>query len=67
MNTVEINDLEYRVDDLIGSVERLRNENQSLRHKLTSTTRECSRLRELNKKAAIHIRRIITQLKDELS
>ncbi len=67
MSIVELNNLEFQVDALIANLENLQRENQTLRGQLASTSRERTRLKEKNQKAAIKIKRIISQLKDEIS
>ncbi|MCH9745064.1 MAG: hypothetical protein K0U29_09065 [Gammaproteobacteria bacterium] len=66
MNTAELNNLEFQIESLIQTLQRLRTDNQALKHKLANSTRERSRLQELNIKSAGKIKQIITQLKDEL-
>lgn len=67
MSIVELNNLEFQVDALITNLEKLQRENQALRGQLASTNRERTRLKEKNQKAATKIKRIISQLKDEIS
>lgn len=67
MTTIELSGLEYQVDHLLRSVERLKAENHSLRQKLSRTTRERSELLEKNRKAALKTKKIITQLKEQMS
>ena len=66
MNTAELNNLEFQIESLIQGLQRLKMENQALKHKLAGSTRERSRLQELNLKSAVKIKQIIKQLKDEL-
>lgn len=67
MSIVELNNLEFQVDTLIKNLETLQAENQSLKSQLAISNRDKARLKERNDRAAIKIKRIITQLKDELS
>lgn len=67
MSIVELNNLEFQVDALISNLEKLQRENQALRGQLASSNRERTRLKEKNHKAATKIKRIITQLKEELA
>lgn len=67
MSIVELNNLEFQVDALLSNLEKLQRENQALRSQLATTNRERTRLKEKNVRAATKIKRIITQLKEELS
>lgn len=67
MKILEFNDLELQVDQLIRALERLKTENMSLHNKLTGCARERARLQEKNRKAAIKIKQVINQLKENLS
>ncbi|WP_423063092.1 TIGR02449 family protein [Candidiatus Paracoxiella cheracis] len=67
MTTLELSGLEYQVDHLLRSLERLKAENISLRQKLSSSIRERSELLEKNRKAADKIKKIISQLKEQMS
>ena len=67
MSIVELNNLEFQVDTLISSLEKLQIENQTLRGHLASMNRDRSRLRDKNQRAATKIKRIIAQLKEEVS
>ena len=66
MNTAELNDLELEVDSLIENLNRLKRENQTLRSQMAVSAQERSTLQTKNKDAATKIRRIISQLKEEL-
>lgn len=66
MNTIEISDLELQIDNLIRAMERMKTENQSLRHKLSNSSQERARLQDKNKRASIQIKQVIRQLKEEL-
>ena len=65
-NTIEISGLEYQVDYLLRSLERLQVENASLRQKLTSHNRERSLLATKTQQTAEKIKKIISQLKEDL-
>lgn len=67
MTTLELSGLEYQVDHLLRYLERLKAENNSLRQKLSSSIRERSKLLEKNRKAAVKIKKVITQLKEQMS
>jgi uncharacterized protein (TIGR02449 family) len=67
MSIVELNNLEFQVDTLLANLENLQKENQALRGQLANNNRERTRLKEKNQRAATKIKRIITQLKDEIS
>lgn len=67
MTTLEISGLEYQIDRLLRSLESLKAENHSLRQKLSSSIRERSELIEKNRKAAAKIKKIISQLKEQMS
>lgn len=67
MSIVELNNLEFQVDTLIKNLETLQVENQSLKSQLAISNRDRTRLKERNDRAATKIKRIISQLKDELS
>lgn len=67
MSIVELNNLEFQVDTLLSNLEKLQSENQQLRSQLANSNRERGRLKEKNQKAATKIKRIISQLKEELA
>ena len=67
MSIVELNNLEFQVDALLSNLEKLQHENQALRSQLATSNRERTRLKEKNLRAATKIKRIITQLKEELA
>ncbi len=66
METAQLSDLERQVDHLILAVDRLKNENHSLRQKLAGSIRERTRLQQQNHQAVAKIKRIMSQLKEEL-
>ena len=66
MNTTELTGLEVQIDSLIDSIKQLRHENQALRSKLSHSLRNRSRLQETKQQATAQIKRIISQLKEEL-
>ena len=66
MNTIELNDLEIKVDHLLQTIERLRTENKSLHIQMAGLARERSLLQESKARAATEVKRIIRQLKEEL-
>lgn len=67
MSTLELSGLEHQVDHLLHSLDRLKAENISLRQKLSHSIRERTLLLEKNRKAASTVKKIITQLKEEMS
>jgi uncharacterized protein (TIGR02449 family) len=66
MSIVELNNLEFQVDTLINNMEKLQSENQSLRNQLAVSNRERTRLKEKNQRATTKVKRIVTQLREEL-
>ncbi|MCH9769561.1 MAG: TIGR02449 family protein [Gammaproteobacteria bacterium] len=64
--SIELTKLERQVKELMQSLEQLKLENTSLRHKLASSVRERSRIQEKNYQASSKLRRVVNQLKDEL-
>lgn len=67
INTIELSGLEYQVDHLLRSLERLQAENASLRQKLASHARERAYFINQNQHVAGKIKKIIAQLREELS
>lgn len=65
-NDSDLINLELQIETLIKSREMLRAENSLLREKLTKLTRVGAELRDKNKRATIKIKRIISQLRNEL-
>lgn len=66
MNDSEFIHLELQIETLIQSREQLKMENVSLRQKLIKLTQERAELLDKNKRAATKIKRIISQLRNEL-
>jgi uncharacterized protein (TIGR02449 family) len=66
MNTIELNDLELEIDTLIGNLDRLKADNQTLRNQLAASAHERSQLQKKNQEAAMKIRGIIGQLREEV-
>jgi cell division protein ZapB len=66
MNTAELNNLEFQTESLIKTLQHLKMENQALKQKLASHTRDHSHFKQLNTKTANKIKQIINQLKGEL-
>lgn len=66
-NTIELSGLEYQVDYLLRSLERLQMENATLRQKLAAYAREQTYLTQKNQQLASRVKKIIAQLKEELS
>lgn len=67
VNTIELSGLEYQVDYLLRSLERLQAENASLRQKLAAHVREHTYLAHKNQQVAVRVKKVIAQLKEELS
>jgi uncharacterized protein (TIGR02449 family) len=67
MNSVEINQLNSQVDQLMHLVNSLTQENAVLRQKMAVHIQEQTRLQHKNIFAAKQIKQIIKQLKEELT
>ncbi len=65
-HTLELSELEYQVDHLLRSLERLKSENNALRKKLATQVRERSLLVEKNFQVAQKIKKVVTQLREEM-
>ncbi len=63
---IDINSLESQVETLLSSRFQLQDEMASLRHKLAKLTQERAELMDKNRKAAAMIKRIVSQLRNEL-
>ena len=63
----ELKKLELQIDNFIESHGLLVLENSSLRKKIHQLTKERSLLLDKNKKAADTVKKIVSQLKDELT
>ncbi|MDH3638539.1 MAG: TIGR02449 family protein [Gammaproteobacteria bacterium] len=59
----DLNILEQRVDDLIGTCRRLKDENQSLRSSRDTLLEEKSKLAEKNRMARSRLEAIVDRLK----
>lgn len=66
MSQFELNKLETQVETLLTTHERLARENRSLRSQLTKAMRERAHLLEQKQQAIGKVKRIITQLKEEI-
>jgi len=64
MNTAELSDFELQIDSLLTCLDRLKKENQLLRHQLAVSARERSELQEKNQRATKKIQHIISQLRE---
>lgn len=62
----ELHNLETNVDSLLKSHGQLKVENNALRQKLAKLVQERTDLIEKNKKAATKVKRIISQLRNEI-
>lgn len=67
MDTSQLPHLEVSIDQLLNKIDRLKFENQTLRHKIAQSARERSRLVEQKKQAANQVRLIINQLRETVS
>jgi uncharacterized protein (TIGR02449 family) len=63
----ELNNLEIEVDSFIEAFQKLNTENSSLQKQVAHLNSERSALLDKEKKIATSLRKIITQLQDELS
>ncbi len=66
MDNYDLINLELQIESLIKSREQLQTENSSLRQKLIKLTQERAELLDKNKRATSKIKRIISQLRNEL-
>lgn len=62
----ELNNLESKIDTLIGSLQQAKLENSSLRKKITALNNENIALFDKKKKTAEAIKKLISQLEDKL-
>lgn len=67
MSIVQLNNLECQVDTLIDRLEKLQTENQLLRSQLRHTHQEKIRLNDRNQRIVVKVKRIVSQLKEELA
>ena len=67
MDTSQLPHLEISIDQLLNKIDRLKIENQNLRHKIAQGARERSRLIEQKKVAANQVKLIINQLRETVS
>ena len=67
MSLVELNNLEFQVDTLLTNLEKTQLENQALRGQIANSNRDNWRLKERNQRAALRIKKILGQLKDEIT
>lgn len=61
-----LTNLELQIESLLHNRDRLTQENDSLRHKLTKETQVCAKLRAKTESTTHRIKKLITQLKDDL-
>jgi uncharacterized protein (TIGR02449 family) len=66
MDNFDLINLELQIESLLQAHEKLRTENLSLRQKLVKLTQERAELADTNSKAAVKIKRIISQLRNEM-
>lgn len=67
MDHLDLINLELQIESLLQSHHKLLVENTSLRHKLIKLTQERAELVDKHRKAVIKIKRIVSQLRTELS
>ena len=67
MDVTKLKDLELQVEQLIVTIQQLESENASLKQRLHSAVQDRSSLQERHQKASSQIKKIIGQLKEELS
>lgn len=67
MNTAELSDLELHIDSLLENLSRLKTDNEALRNQLAASAHKRSQLQEKHQEAAMKVRRIISQLKEQLA
>jgi len=63
MTDIELKKLETRVDDLLGTCDKLVSENKSLRHQQETLVSERAHLIEKNELARTRVESMITRLK----
>jgi len=63
MTDIELKKLETRVDDLLGTCDKLVSENKSLRHQQVTLVSERAHLIEKNELARTRVESMITRLK----
>ncbi len=66
METTQLCDLELQVDYLLNFIQRLQEENSTLRQRLADAVQSRSTLQEQHYEAAKKIKLIINQLKEEI-
>ena len=66
MEVIEFTQLEQQVEVLLNSLQYLRYENSSLKQKLKQNLQHSTALEAKNKQAAVQLRKLITQLKEEM-
>lgn len=66
MDNYDFQNFELQIELLIQSREQLKLENLSLRQKLVKLTQERAELLDKNKRAAVKIKRIISELRNEM-
>ena len=66
MEVAKLNGLELQVECLIRTIQQLETENRSLQQRLHSAVQDRSTLQERHHHATVQIKKIISQLKEEL-
>lgn len=67
MNTLEINNLDIKLDALLREYHKLLKENHYLREQLTMLKQDHSVLSSKNQLAVTRIKHVISQLRDEIN
>jgi uncharacterized protein (TIGR02449 family) len=66
MNTLEINNLDIKLDTLVREYRKLLKENEYLREQLTMLKQDHSVLSNKNQLAVTRIKHVISQLREEI-
>jgi len=61
-----LTNLELQIESLMQAREKLAQENEFLRHKLTRVTQERAKLQDKTEKVGTRIKKLIAKLKDDL-
>ena len=61
-----LTNLELQIESLLQVRDKLSQENYSLRHKLTKTTQDRAKLQNKTERTTNRIKKLISQLKDDL-
>lgn len=61
-----LTNLELQIETLMQAREKLSQENEFLRHKLTRVTQEHAKMQDKSEKVGSRLKKLITKLKDDL-